>query len=364
MIAWLLLAGVPAVPLALTVVNLLTWRRPAPAPGASPRVSVLIPARDEAAGIEASVRAALAEPVVEVLVCDDGSTDATPEILARLAAEDARLRVITGRPLPPGWVGKPHALHQLAGLATGEVLLFVDADTVLQPGAVARLAGVGADVVTALPRQVVGSVGEALVVPLLHLTYASFLPLAIIPWVRDERVLAANGQVLWVRAEAYARTGGFEAVRAEVVDDMAFCRRAKRAGLRVAFVDGFAVATCRMYGSLGEGVRGFSKNLYEGIGGTLPALAAVLSVYAAAFLLPWIAWPLFPAPAAVGIAANLLQRGLLAARFALPWTTVPLHVPSVLVFGAIAVNSVRWVRSHAVAWRGRTYAARPARDAG
>lgn len=363
MIPWLLLAGVPAVPLLFTAVNLLTWRGPAPAPGPLPRVSVLIPARNEEAGIEAAVRAALAEPVAEVLVCDDGSTDATGAILARLAAADARVRVIAGKALPPGWVGKPHALHQLAGLATGEVLLFVDADTVLEPGAVSRLASVPADVVTALPRQVVGSVGEALVVPLLHLTYASFLPLAVIPWVRDERVLAANGQVLWVRRPAHDAIGGFEAVRAEVVDDMAFCRRAKRLGLRVAFVDGQQIAACRMYGSLAEAVRGFSKNLYEGIGGTVPALVGVLGLYAAAFLLPWLALPFFPAPAAAGIGANLAQRALLAARFGLPWSTVPLHAPSVVVFGVIAVNSWRWVRAHAIGWRGRTYAARAARDA-
>lgn len=364
MIPWLVLAGIPAVPLALTALNVLTWRRPAPAAGPLPRVSVLIPARNEAAVIEGSVRAALAEPVAEVLVCDDGSTDGTGAILAGLAREDARLRVISGRALPPGWVGKPHALHQLAGLATGEVLLFVDADTVLAPGAVARLAGVGADVVTALPRQRIGGLGEALVVPLLHLTYTSFLPLALIPVVRDERVLAANGQVLWVRRDAHDRIGGFEAVRAEVVDDMAFCRRAKGLGLAVAFVDGDAIATCRMYGSLAEGVRGFSKNLYEGIGGTLPALIGVLGLYGAAFLLPWVAWPWWPAPAAVGIAANLAQRALLAARFRLPAATVALHVPSILVFGAIAVNSFRWVRAHAVQWRGRTYAARAARETG
>ncbi|MEQ1564306.1 MAG: glycosyltransferase [Myxococcota bacterium] len=352
-----LLAAAAAGPLVVTVLNGLTWRRPAPAAGAGP-VSVLIPARNEAANIDRCVRAALAQPeVVEVVVVDDGSTDGTAERVS--AIDDPRVVLIQGEGLPPGWVGKPHACHQLARRARSPRLLFVDADTTLSPGAVARLASVDADVVSALPRQQLGTTGEAAIVALLHLTYASWLPLALVRWVSDPRVLAANGQVLSISRAAYDAIGGFEAVRAEVVDDMALCRAAKVAGHTVAFVDGFEVATCRMYGSGREAVDGFSKNLYEGLGHPL-VLAAVLTLYFGCFVAPWLAAPFAPW-AWLGVAANLTQRALLAWRFRLPASTVALHLPSALAFGWIAVRSLRWSRGNAIAWRGRVYAARAER---
>lgn len=359
MIAWLLLAGLPCVPLALTLVNVATWRRPAGG-AVTGTVSVLIPARNEVAVIERCLRAVLREPALEVLVYDDGSTDGTGDVVRRLSSEDPRVRLVVGTPLPAGWIGKPHALHQLAKVARGDHLLFVDADTTLEPGALGALLSVAADVTSALPRQVIGSLGEALIVPMLNLTYASFLPLELVARVRSARVCAVNGQVLLVTRAAYDAIGGFESVRSEVVDDMAFCRRAKRLGRRVAFVDGFALASCRMYTSFDDAFRGFSKNLYEGVGGTPPALVAVMTLYGACFLLPWVLLPFHPA-AAVGVLANLTQRALLARRYDLPWSSVVTHPVGVIVFFAIGVNSLVWARNNTIGWRGRTYAARSVR---
>lgn len=353
--AWLIGAA-PLLPLALTAINLVTWRSPARREGLRRTVSALVPARDEERTIEACVRALLAEPVTEVLVLDDGSTDRTAALVSALAAGDPRVRLLRGAPLPRGWVGKVHACHQLAAAARGEVLLFVDADTRLLPGAVAALEGVPADVVTAFPGQELGSLGEALIVPLLHLTYTSWLPLWAIPRTRAASVLAANGQVLCASRAAHDRIGGFEAVRDAVVDDMAFCARAKRVGLRVAFVPGDRLATCRMYGSGAEAWRGFSKNLVPGLGN--PVLVGVVAaLYATCFVLPWLAWPLAPGPAAVGVVANLAQRALLAARFRLPPVTVLGHLPSAVAFLGILATSARWTAAGTLRWRGRTYAA-------
>lgn len=354
----LLVAG-PAVPLLLTLVNLATWRLPSV--GVPPaKTSALVPARNEQSTIGPCVRALLAEPVHEVVVYDDASTDDTRRILWAIARVDPRLRVIEGDGLPAGWVGKPHACHQLARAATGDHLWFVDADTVVAPGALARLGGVEADVVTALPLQRLASFGERLVVPLLHLTYLSWLPLGLIRTLQDPRILAANGQVLSVSRAAYDRIGGFSAVRAEVVDDMAFCRLAKERGLRVAFVDGVEIASCRMYGSLPEAWRGFSKNLYEGIGHPV-GMALVIALYVLCFLGPWLLFPWAPAAATIGIALGLLQRALLAVRFRLPGSTIALHPLSILAFVGIAFTSWRWSRTDRIRWRGRIYAARAAR---
>ena len=150
----LLCTGVALFALALTAFNLSVWPRgsAAGAPALS-RVSILIPARNEARGIEACVRAARATGALEVAVCDDGSADQTPLILRRLAAELPRLRIVTTTTtLTAGWVGKARACALLHEQAAGDSFFFVDADVELAADALERLAGVvdgyGADVVT------------------------------------------------------------------------------------------------------------------------------------------------------------------------------------------------------------------------
>lgn len=370
---WLWLLVLPVVlPLGLTLFNLLTWpkgRRRARYPGV---VSVLIPARDEEASIGPVVDAVLAQdhPLLELIVYDDGSTDLTPDLLAARAG-DPRLKVVEGRGLPEGWVGKPHACHQLSRYARGDLLIFVDADVVLDPGALSRIVGLmqdyEANVLTAVPAQQTGSLMERLVLPLLHLTYTAWLPLVMVHRTHDPRFLAANGQILAVQRHTYQAIGGFEAVGAEVVDDMAFCRNAKRARRRVLFVDGSSLGRCRMYGSATEVWKGFSKNLYEGLGESPLLLGLVLSLYSAAFVLPYLALlasPLIPglfAPAAVAVGLNLVLRLALAARFRHSLLGVLLHPVAVLLLLAIAINSFVWARRGAIEWAGRTYAVRSKR---
>jgi glycosyltransferase involved in cell wall biosynthesis len=355
-------------------VNLLTWPRGGAQATNAARWSVLIPARNEEQNIEAAIRSvftALPE-VGEVVVCDDHSTDRTPEILSRLQREFPRLRVIAGRTLPTGVVGKPHACMQLGDAATGDRLFFLDADVRLEPGAFQLLEGLfarhGAAVVTAVPRQETASPLERLVLPMLHLTYASWLPNALVYASKDVRFLAANGQVLAVERRAYEAIGGYAAVKHEVVDDMALCRRAKEQGFRVVFADGHLLARCRMYASNEALWKGFTKNLYEGIGGSLFALTAVTGLYAATFLAPWALaaastnWSVFALPAAVGVTANLTQRSLLAARHGYGPDSVLLHPLGVLVFLAIAIDSARRTRQGRIEWSGRTYAERSKRE--
>jgi chlorobactene glucosyltransferase len=267
-------------------------------------------------------------------------------------------------------VGKPHACDQLARAAHGELLLFVDADTLLEPFAVQRMLSFmrpgRADVVSAVPRQVMGSFAERTLIPLLLLTYTSWLPLWLVEKSRDARFVAANGQLLAVWREVYDRLGGFAAVAGEIVDDMAFCRHAKAQGVTLAFADGSAMARCRMYGSWREIWNGFSKNLYEGVGATPLSLMLAVLLYLTAFVLPYLGLgaallgsqhlsALLLVPALTGVAMNITVRAALALRFAQPLEGLVLHPLSVLLLCALAWNSYRWSARGRLTWAGRSY---------
>jgi glycosyltransferase involved in cell wall biosynthesis len=374
-------------PLGLVLFNSVAWTRGRAlsaaervAPGG---VSVLIPARDEVANIERCVRAADASrgPVSEIIVYDDGSSDGTGQVLATLKAEVPRLRVIRGGELPEGWVGKPHALHRLSMAADGEMLLHIDADVTLRRDGVLRMlsllgtpdevpGGLDAAVVTAVPRQHTGSLGERLMMPLLHLSYVAWLPMPLVHRTGDPRVLAANGQLLLIRRSALQAVGGWARVRSTMVDDMALCRLVKDSGRRVVFADGDQMADCRMYPDAVSLWRGFAKNFYEGIGGHPVALFAVMALHLWLFVAPYIALPIaallgdpgLAVAAAIGVVANLLLRLVMACRYRHGMLSVLLHPVAVLAMMGILLDSYRWSRRGDIRWRGRSYADRAHRE--
>ena len=301
--------------------------------GTAGSVSVLVPARDEAARI-GPLLASLPRDV-EVLVLDDGSSDGTADLVRA-----AGFRVLEGAPLPEGWLGKPWACQQLADAATGEVLVFVDADVVLAPGAVAATVAAldGLDLVSPYPQQLAQGAGR-LVQPLLQWSILTFLPAG---GVRSPRpsASAANGQLLAVRRAAYDRAGGHGAVRDQVVEDVALLRAVKRAGGRGGVVDGTRLASTRMYEDWPALVEGYTKSLHT-VPAPVPALLFLL------YVLPWFSRG---RPARIACAAGVLGRAATAARTGSPVTDSVAHPLSVLLLCGLCLRS-RLARERT--WKGR-----------
>lgn len=318
------------------------------------RVSVLLPARDEAARVEPTLRSLLAQEGVdlEVVVLDDGSTDGTADVVRRVADGDPRVRLLTGRPLAAGWLGKPHACQQLAEAAalTSDVLVFVDADVVLAPHAVAAtvalLEETGLDLLSPYPRQEAPG-ATALVQPLLQWSWLTFLPLRLAersPW---SSLSAANGQLLAVRRTAYDRAGGHAAAYDQVVEDVGLLRAMKRTGGRGGVCDGTALATTRMYDSWDELVDGYSKSLW-----TLPLPAVALM--ALLYVVPPVAALRGSRVGALAYAAGVAGRVVSARRTGGPVAASFAHPVSVAAFCLLAGRSRLRRRRGTLSWKGRS----------
>ena len=221
---------------------------------------------------------------------DDRSTDGTTEILSRLSREDARVQVVGGADPPPGWLGKPHALHLGQRAATGEWLLFLDADVRLDPAGLRRLLGrvisQEAEMASALGRLTVSSFWERVVQTRMGAVIAGGNPLKEVNDPEHERALA-NGQCLLFRRDAYDRLGGHEAIKGSVLDDVDFAKRAKALKVRYRLYFGPAVFSCRMYTGLGEIWNGWTKNLFPALSYSLIATFVVTLLLFASSLLPF-----------------------------------------------------------------------------
>ena len=354
----LLLAALPFV---LTLLNLRGFRTPPEAAVPQP-ISVLIPARNEAANIGPAVHAVLANTGIpfEVVVLDDGSTDATASILAGIA--DPRLRVISGPALPPGWSGKQHACAVLAGAARHDLLVFTDADVRLSPDALRRMAGFmeanDVGLASGFPRQVVETWSEQLLLPLIHFLLLGYLPMSMMRRSPSPGLGAGCGQLFIARRAAYEAAGGHAAIRRSLHDGITLPRAFRRAGIMTGLFDATTFASCRMYASAAEVWSGLGKNATEGMARPVPLLIWTV-LLAGGHVLPLVLVITAPSPAAV--AALVLSIGLrfiLAARFRQPEVSALLHPVGIL--GLLAVQWAALIRSwrgRPAMWRGRAYPA-------
>jgi glycosyltransferase involved in cell wall biosynthesis len=278
----LLLACIAAIMFAGNLPLFVKWRDDESNPNdhvprdVNPSISVLIPARDEAAGIRQSVAAVLASTGVtlEVVVLDDGSTDGTGDIVRQMAEHDARVRLLKGIDLPAGWNGKQHACYRLAEVARYELLLFLDADVRLLPQAISLLiqrkmsdsvTEQSIALLSAFPRQETGTLFEKLLIPMMHYILLCYLPFSRMRGSTHPAYASGCGQLFLTDRDSYQRSGGHDAIRSTRHDGLKLPQVFRQNGMLTDCIDGTELATCRMYTSAGAVVRGLLKNAHEGI---------------------------------------------------------------------------------------------------
>ena len=357
------LAGVAVAGAVHAAVNTALLRRPPANLATVTRpVTVVVPARDEEERIGGCLAALLAQRGVDrlqVVVVDDGSTDRTAAVVRSVA--DDRVRLVTAPPLPPGWLGKPHACAVGAAAAdhtADGLLVFLDADVRLAPdalvAAVAVLDAHGLDLVSPWPRALAEGAAERLVQPLAPWLWSTTLPLRLAERSSRPSLAAANGQFLVLTRAAYDRAGGHSGVRAEVLEDIALLRAVKRAGGRGVPVDGSRLAACRMYDGWPAIREGYGKSLWAAVGGSPLASGATAAVLAAVYVIPPLA-ALRGSPAgAVGYLAGVAGRAVVAARTgSRVWPDSLAHPLSVALFGVLTAGSLRGHRRGTLRWRGR-----------
>lgn len=258
-----------------------------------PRVSVCFAARDEAGGVEQAVRSLLAldYPDLEVVGVDDRSTDGTGDILDRLARGDPRLRVAHVTELPPGWLGKNHGLQRAAERASGEWLLFTDADVVLAPGALKHAVTAarrsGADHLAVGPEVEVSSWPLGVAVSVFLLLFGVYCR----PWAagRPGPWHIGIGAFNFVCAAAYRAIDGHRDLRLRPDDDMKLGKRLKLGGFKTLALFGQGLVRVEWYRTVGELVRGLKKNIFAGFEYHLTLVIAALAVQFLVFLWPFLA---------------------------------------------------------------------------
>lgn len=338
-------------------------------------ITILIPMRNEAGIIAETVRSLLTQdyPNFEILLLDDNSTDNSAEVARAAANGDPRLCVIAGLPLPPGWLGKTWACHQLAQQAAGDYLLFTDADVRWESGALSALVAeaqrASADLLTAWPTQITQTWGERLVVPLMGFAVLAYLPVWAVHRLPWPVFSAANGQCLLFRRDSYLKIGGHAAIKNRIVDDMAFAYATKRHRLRLRMADANSLIQTRMYQNWPQTRDGFAKNILAGHGNSIILLFFSAFFHWWLFIVPWFLlfgaiitrpsalsaehWTLVTAYCSL-VTLSVTTRALTAATSRQRLRDALLMPVSVFLMTLIAFQSIRWRFSGGPQWKGRT----------
>lgn len=326
-------------------------------------VSAIVPARNEEASVAGAVRSLAGQPeIVQIIVVNDQSTDGTARVLASLAAEEPKLTVLEAGPLPEGWVGKNHAVWQGASRATGNWLLFTDADAVHLEGSTASALATAessrAAIVSYSPAQETHTWWERALIPFIYCRLAQMYSYDTVN-DPESPAAAANGQYLLIRRDAYDLIGGHAAVSGEVLEDVALARRAKEAGLVLHFAPGEQIARVRMYTTFAAMWEGWTKNLVPLV--TLSGHRVTRELVSVIPWIPLLCLALAPLHLVMGVLGLLLLSGRFASYAAMlrrnrfPASSVIYYLVGLALYVSVLLASDWDYARGKVVWKGREY---------
>ncbi len=346
----------------------------------NPLVSILIPARNEEKNISRCLKTLLNQSYknTEIIVLDDNSSDRTCEIVKEFEKKDSRIRLVSGKPLPQGWLGKNFACFQLSQYAKGDYLIFTDADTYHFPSSVkSSLSGLvinKLDAICPFPRQIMGSLSEKMAIPFINFAILLFMPLALIRKSRNSLFSTGVGQYFVFKREAYFGMGGHAAVKGKILEDVHISKKIKDAGYNYMIFDGSSALTCRMYKNFHEVWKGYTRIMFSAFDYSFTTMLLVMVLVSIFLLMPFVFLPLgiliYNWPADI-MTLIILQVSIISAirisisiRFKENPLNVFIHPLAMIFIVLVSINSFLHHRfGEGVSWKGRTYQGQNRSDA-
>ncbi|WP_207535394.1 glycosyltransferase [Desertivirga arenae] len=321
-------------------------------------VSILIPARNEEEDIINLLQSIQLQDYenYEVIILDDNSEDGTYNKCEVFCEKNEKFRVIRGQDLPEGWLGKNFACHQLAGQAKGKYLLFLDADEIIKEGLInnsihrmklGRLA-----LLSLFTNQQMVTLGECIVVPLMHFILLNSLPLRLVKLSKRTSLAAASGQFMFFDAAIYHKHSWHAQVKSHVVEDVEIIKLVKAYQYHTESLLGNGYIYCRMYKSYGEALEGFSKNLLAGFNNNIAGLICylLLVIVGPIFILMYLDIQLL----FFAMTLIILSRIMISlASGQNAFLNIILHPLQMISFVIIAILSIKKSLSSEISWKGR-----------
>ncbi|TRZ39728.1 glycosyltransferase [Niallia circulans] len=331
-----------------------------------PLVSVLVPLRNEAQNVAGLINSlkSLSYPNVEFLLLDDGSSDQTLCLLQENTSGDSRFKILRGRELPAGWAGKVHACHQLQEKAKGEYFLFIDADVRLKSGVIGKaltlLKKENVKLITGFPSFEVPGIMSKLLIPMMHFVVLFHLPLHLANRSKMSAATAANGVFMFFERNAYQEIGGHRTVRTSIVEDVHLARQMKLSGYKVCLANISTDVSCRMYERNSEVWEGFIKNIFTGLGRSVPLVLLLSVFYGFFYVLPgilmvyglWMFQPLFVLPYILVVLQRMAVDWKASQRLSLSFF-MPISAAILIII--MNASMWRWIRKKPYSWKGRQY---------
>lgn len=337
-----------------------------------PKVSILIPARNEERNLNRCLRSLIRQdyPNFEIIVLDDNSSDGTPQVVRKMAEKDNRIRLVNGKKLEKDWLGKSYACWQLSQYASGQYLLFTDADTLHFKNSIScaltALLVNKVDALSIFARQITVTFHERMMVPFGNFFVLAFMPLTLMRRSKSPLFCTAIGQFMLFKKHVYENIGGHQSVKKEILEDVHISKQVKKYGYKFMIFDGKDNFYCRMYHNFDEVIKGYAKVLAAAFDYSIFMQGLVTIMVFLLFLAPFILLPLgiliFNWPRiiintiCIQLIILLVLKVILTFRFKHRFVDIFLQPVSMIYLILISIYSaVLSKHSAGVYWKGRTY---------